>query len=507
MKENPSVKYDTIIVGAGSAGCVLAARLSEDPNRSVLLLEAGPDYPDPSKLPDDITSSYGAAYSHDWGYESTLAHLKRTIAAPRAKLVGGCSATNATIALRGAASDYDEWANLGNTGWSFNDVLPFFRKAEHDLDFQSNWHGQKGPLPIRRYTKKEMTPSQVAFLEACSKLGFPEVPDLNEPGAIGAGPSPMNSVKGVRQSTALTYLAAARQRKNLAIQSGALVERVLFSGKHAYGVQLAHPSKKILGDQVILAGGSYSSPAILMRSGIGPAEDLKALRIKVIKDLIGVGKNLIDHPFLILTFSVPPPRNKGAEPFFQTVLTLRSSKAEDSHDLQILAGSIYSSEQSPTGGLLMLFASVVKPHSRGSLKLRSKNPLTAPVIDLGYFTNPDDLPRMIEAVKVARQLAKTAPLANLIDKELFPGPKNGLEAAVESGVDTYHHPIGTCKMGPATDGEAVVNYRGQVYGVEGLFVIDASIMPTIPSANTNLPTIMLAERCAYWLAKENSKGS
>jgi choline dehydrogenase len=155
----------------------------------------------------------------------------------------------------------------------------------------------------------------------------------------------------------------------------------------------------------------------------------------------------------------------------------------------------------------MLFASVVKPHSRGSLKLRSKNPLTAPVIDLGYFTNPDDLPRMIEAVKVARQLAKTAPLANLIDKELFPGPKNGLEAAVKSGVVTYHHPIGTCKMGPATDAEAVVNYKGQVHGVEGLFVIDASIMPTIPSANTNLPTVMVAERCAYWLAKENSKGS
>ena len=497
------VKYDVIIVGAGSAGCVLAARLSEDPNRSVLLLEAGPDYPDPSKLPADIKSSYGATYSHDWGYESALKHLGRTIEVPRAKLVGGCSATNATFALRGAPTDYDEWANLGNTGWSFKEILPFFCKLEHDLDFKNKWHGQNGPLPIRRYTKKELTLSQAAFLEACSMAGFPEASDLNAPESMGAGSTPMNSIKGLRQSTALTYLASARHRKNLTIQSEVLVDRVLFSDKRAIGINLANSSNKILGDHIILAAGSYSSPAILLRSGIGPAKDLNALGIDVIENLNGVGKNLVDHPFLALVFAVPPQKEDDV-PFFQTVLTLKSSKAGASHDLQVVPGSIYPSEQSPTGAMMPLFVSVVKPHSQGWLKLRSKNPTTAPIIDLGYFTNPDDLPRLIEAISAARRLSKTPPLTGLITEELSPGPKvpdasADLEAAVIEGVETYHHPVGTCRMGLSTDKEAVVNSQGQVYGVKGLSVIDASIMPTIPAANTNLPTIMVAERCAAWL--------
>ncbi len=503
MKKKSPTKYDVIIVGAGSAGCVLAARLSENPNRSVLLLEAGPDYPDSSKLPDDIKSSYGAAYSHDWGYESILKHVGRTIEVPRAKLVGGCSATNATFALRGAPSDYNEWANLGNTGWSFKEILPFFCKAERDLDFKNKWHGQNGPLPIRRYTKKELTVSQTAFLDACSKAGFPKAPDLNAPESMGAGSSPMNSIKGIRQSTALTYLAAARHRKNLTIQSEVLVDRVLFSGKRTTGIKLANSHHKILGDRIILAAGSYSSPAILMRSGIGPAKDLKALGIDLIEDLNGVGKNLVDHPFLALVFAVPPQKEADV-PFFQTILTLKSSKYSASHDLQVIPGSIYPSEQSPTGAMMLMFVSVVKPHSRGWLKLRSKNPTAAPIIDLGYFTNPDDMPRMIEAISAARRLSKTPPLAGLIKKELSPGskvPNTGakMETTVKESVETYHHPVGTCKMGPSTDKEAVVNSQGQVYGVKGLSVIDASIMPTIPAANTNLPTIMVAERCATWI--------
>lgn len=208
-KTRAAVKYDVIIVGAGSAGCVLAARLSEDPRRSVLLLEAGPDYPNTAAVPDEILTSYRPAFTHDWGYASEPGARGRAIHLPRAKLVGGCSATNATIALRGAPSDYDEWAALGNPGGSFVEVLPFFCRLENDADVDDEWHGRTGPLPIRRYVLDELTTAQRAFLDACSACGYPRTDDHNAPEALGAGPAPMNAVAGVRQSTALTYRVAA----------------------------------------------------------------------------------------------------------------------------------------------------------------------------------------------------------------------------------------------------------------------------------------------------------
>jgi choline dehydrogenase len=501
--------YDLAIVGAGAAGCVLAARLSESEERSVLLLEAGPDYPSADGLPADLTNAWMPTRSHDWGFASEPDALGRTVELPRARLVGGCSATNAAFAMRGSPADFDAWAGLGNVGWSFADVLPGFKAAERDLDYPGeDWHGRSGPVPIRRYAREELGPPHAATLQAARANGHPSIADHNRPWAVGAGPAPMSALGGVRMSTALTYLAQARGRPNLTIRPDVLVDRVVLRNGRATGVRLAQPPETVHAGTVVLAAGAYGSPAILMRSGIGSPATLAPLGIDVAADLAGVGEGLADHPLLSVDF--PASRLDPPGPRFQVAVTWHSSQADHAGAPDLFLGSTSAVEldASPTGAGIMLLVAVLQPQSLGRVRLRSRDPSTLPRIELAHLREASDVARLVEAIRMARRLGAEPPLAALTaGGELSPGPGIAeddvlaLERFARATVTTFHHPIGTCRMGADPSAGAVVDALGRVHGLEGLWVADASIMPSNISAPTNLATIMIAERIARLLDK------
>jgi choline dehydrogenase-like flavoprotein len=499
------VGYDVIVAGGGSAGCVAAARLSADDRCRVLLLEAGPDYPAAGDLPADIADGSMPTTSHDWGFMSEPDEHGRSIPLPRGRLMGGCSATNACFALRGWPQDYDQWAAMGNPGWSFADLLPVFRAIESDADFGGDWHGADGLVPICRPAAGELSSLQRAFADAAAAAGHRLVGDHNKPGTVGAGPAPRNVRDGLRMSTALTHLAAARGRPNLAIRAGAAVDRVELRGATARGVRLTG-GEIIEADAIVVTAGSYASPAILMRSGIGPAAALRDLGIGAAVDLPGVGDNLIDHPLAAIDLPTMPG---FAGPRFQVMLTLRSSLADPGGppDLHLFAAGPFDDTASPAGGVFGIVAGLLAVRSRGSVRLRSADPADPPRIDIAHLRHPEDMTRMIEATRHARRLSHTPPLAGFVTgAELAPGPAisdddtAGLARSIRERVGSYHHPVGTCAMGPSPDDGAVVDAFGAVHGIARLRVADASVMPAIPAANTNLSTVVIAERIAQGLS-------
>ncbi|MEH0196441.1 GMC oxidoreductase [Caulobacter sp. CCNWLY153] len=489
---------DVLIVGGGSAGAVLAARLSERADRRVLLLEAGRAYP-AWDYPPVIAASdrLGGDTGHEWGFRTEPGYVGHPIGAVRGKVLGGSSGVNGAVAIRPTRADLRDW-NL--PGWSYEELLPAFKRLESADQGDPALHGFDGPLPVRQLTHDDVTPMQKAFIAATRANGFAAVADFDGPDPHGVGPYRMNIVNGVRVNTGMAFLTnAVRARANLAIRGEVLVDTVIFEGGRAVGVRLAS-GEDIRAKEVILSAGTYGSAAILLRSGIGPARDLAALSIPVVADL-PVGRHFKDHPFYYNAYAARPDRIGAASPAIGAKLWTRSSlAAPDQLDLHVTATHLFPHDQSPTGVGFVLAVAMTKPASTGRIWLDSKDPAAAPRIDPNFLGEAQDRARLLEGVKIARRIGQTAPLSDLIQTELSPGPSALSDAAIAQSIrttlDTYHHPTSSAPMGRRGDRKAVVDLEGRVLGLEGLRVIDASIFPDTVSVATNIATIAVAEHLA-----------
>lgn len=496
----------TVIVGAGAAGSVIAARMTENGAHDVLLLEAGPDYPPGTRLPGDLVDgTRNSMRAHDWGYSMTPMPRGTRMDYPRGRVVGGSSAVNTCIALRGMPYDFDEWAAFGLPDWSWERCRPAFLRLEHDLDKQDAHHGSAGPIPIRRHASAELATWQAAFLAACDELGYAQNPDANRPDTTGSAPHPMNKVNGERMGAARCYLTAdVRARPGLRIKAETHVVRVLFEGLRVVGVEVTSGGERsvIHADRVVLASGAISTPGILLRSGIGPRAELERLGVPTVADVPGVAARLMDHPGVAMFYLPKPGVADVRDPLVQTHLRYSAEGSKRLNDMQLQPGSLVVL---PMGDLpaVSLMAAVGKPRGHGTLRFPTALAHQKPIIELRALSHPDDLEQAAEALELAWLLGSTDAMRDLatlaLPTERGLGSRQSFREIARRQCGSGYHPCGTAKMGADNDPLAVTDGRGRVRGVTGLQVADASLMPTIPSGNIHLPTLMIGERFGEWL--------
>lgn len=492
-----------VVVGGGTSGNVVAARLAEA-GHDVLVLEAGPDFgPEGSPAwPADILDAARLGRSHDWGYDSGATYPWK-VGFERARAIGGCSGFNGCTQTWGHRRDYDAWAEQGLPGWGMDDLLPLFARGTERMR-------------VRRYVAGELTPWQRAWYDAAPAVGMPRRPTLNDVDDSAAfAPEDVNIDAGVRVNTAFAYLDPVRHLANLRIVGDALVDRVLIERGRATGVVVHHEGgeHRVRAGEVILAGGAFNSPTVLLRSGIGPAAQLAPLGIPIAQHLPGVGENLHDQPYVLMSWSgseemerlMAAARAGGWAPDEQAMGKAASSLENEAFDLHFMP---YSPTHRGDARRWSVGTSALLPRSRGHVRITSRDPEAKPLIDHRFLSDPEghDVTMLADGVRILRELASAPELAPLVGAELHPGPETldarALRERLYAEPDNYWHPVGTCRMGADDDPMAVLDARARVRGIDGLRVADCSIMPTVPRATTAMPAVVIGEKAAAMILEE-----